>query len=193
MLSLWLCVWFSFWKVCFERSDGMGGLWKHKEEAEDGYASAMHCTTINSSKVGIGPPFTEVIVAQWHHIAQRSRSPLTQEMAYCLTAPSHYLNQYWLGINNGLWHSSESNFIDSAKATILYNEFCIMKFYIKLLLTSLSCQKVKAVRRLTATSWRNLEETRHWFRVAQLWLLFVQCSIVLLLFGLVWYRSIISF
>ena len=39
----------------------------------------------------------------WH----RSWSTLVQVMACCLTAPSHYLNQYWLIISKVLWHSSE--------------------------------------------------------------------------------------
>ena len=58
----------------------------------------------------------------WWHI---SGSTLVQVMARCLTAPSHYLNQYWPPICEVLWHSSESNFtVDmSAQATILYNEF----------------------------------------------------------------------
>ena len=30
-------------------------------------------------------------------------------MACCLTAPSHYLNQWWLLINETLWHSSVGN------------------------------------------------------------------------------------
>ena len=38
----------------------------------------------------------QFIVAYWHHIRQqRIGSILAQVMAYCLTAPSHYLNQYW--------------------------------------------------------------------------------------------------
>ena len=36
-----------------------------------------------------------------HH---KSESTLTQVLAYCLTAPSHYLNQCWLTINKVLWH-----------------------------------------------------------------------------------------
>ena len=39
--------------------------------------------------------------AIWWH---RSWLTLAQVMSYCLTAPSHYLNQYWL-INGVLWHS----------------------------------------------------------------------------------------
>ena len=45
--------------------------------------------------------------AIWRH---RSRSTLAQGMACCLTAPSHYLNQYWIFIKGVLWQSSGSNF-----------------------------------------------------------------------------------
>ena len=37
----------------------------------------------------------------------RSCSTLVQVMACCLTAPSHFLNQWWLIISKFLWHSSE--------------------------------------------------------------------------------------
>ena len=40
-----------------------------------------------------------------------------------LMAPSHYLNQCWILIIAVLWPSPESNFIVSAKATILLNAF----------------------------------------------------------------------
>ena len=36
---------------------------------------------------------------------QRSGSTLAQVMAWCLTAPSHYLNQCWLIISEVQWHS----------------------------------------------------------------------------------------
>ena len=48
---------------------------------------------------------------------------LAQVMAWCLTTPSHYLNQCWLFISEALCHSPESNFTVQAKASILYNEF----------------------------------------------------------------------
>ena len=35
---------------------------------------------------------------------QRSGSTLVQVMASCLTAPNHYLNQYWLIISKAQWH-----------------------------------------------------------------------------------------
>ena len=44
--------------------------------------------------------------AIWRH---RSRSTLAQVMAYCLTAPSHYLNQCWLIFSKVQWHSVEDN------------------------------------------------------------------------------------
>ena len=42
----------------------------------------------------------------WH----RSELSLAQVMAFCLTAPSHYLNQCRLIIKDVLWHSPEGNF-----------------------------------------------------------------------------------
>ena len=42
--------------------------------------------------------------AIWRH---RYGSRMAQIMAFCLTAPSHYLKECWLIISNVLWHSSE--------------------------------------------------------------------------------------
>ena len=53
--------------------------------------------------------------AIWRH---RSGSTLTQVMACCLTAPSHYLNQCWLIIRKVFWHSSHGNFIRDTSSTI---------------------------------------------------------------------------
>ena len=47
----------------------------------------------------------------WQH---RPGPPSAQVMAWCLMAPSHYLNQYWLLINRFLWHSPKTNFTRSA-------------------------------------------------------------------------------
>ena len=44
----------------------------------------------------------------WH----RSRSTLAQVKACCLMAPSHYLNQCWLIINEACWYLAEGNFMD---------------------------------------------------------------------------------
>ena len=45
--------------------------------------------------------------ALWPH---RSGSTLDQVIAWCLRAPSHYLNQCWLIISEVLWHTPEGNF-----------------------------------------------------------------------------------
>ena len=47
---------------------------------------------------------------------QRSGSTLVQVMACRLTAPSHYLNQFWLIISKVQWHSSDGNFTRYASA-----------------------------------------------------------------------------
>ena len=57
--------------------------------------------------------------AIWQYI---SRSTLTQVMACCLTAPSQYLNQWWL-ISAVLWHSFQSNFTPIVLASFLCSEF----------------------------------------------------------------------
>ena len=46
-----------------------------------------------------------------------SWSTLVQVMACCLTAQSHYLNQCWLIISKGLWHSSEDIIIRRFEVT----------------------------------------------------------------------------
>ena len=46
----------------------------------------------------------------WH----RSGPTFAQEMACCLMAPSHYLNQCWLIIKGIVWPSTQSNFVRSA-------------------------------------------------------------------------------
>ena len=52
----------------------------------------------------------------------RSGSTLVQVMDWCLTTPSHYLDQCWLLISEVLWHSSESNSTARAQAIILHND-----------------------------------------------------------------------
>ena len=56
----------------------------------------------------------------WRH---RFGSRLAQEMACCLRALSHFLNQCWLIIIVVLWYSPGSTFKETAHATILYIEF----------------------------------------------------------------------
>ena len=54
----------------------------------------------------------------WWHI---SGSTLAQVMAFCLTAPSHYLNQCWHIINKVQWHPSECNFTRDISAISHWN------------------------------------------------------------------------
>ena len=55
----------------------------------------------------------------------RSWSILAQVMACCLTTPSNYLNQCWLMIIDGLWHSPDSNFTENTSDIYRWNEFKI--------------------------------------------------------------------
>ena len=80
--------------------------------------------------------------ALWWH---RSGSTWAQIMAWCLVAPSHYLNQCWLLINEVLWHSPESDFT-SAQANMLYNWFESCTF--KIITTFLGGQWVNIGSRL---------------------------------------------
>ena len=54
---------------------------------------------------------------------QKSGSTLAQLMAWCLTAPSHYLNQCWLIISEVQWHSHQGNFTRDASTTNHQNLF----------------------------------------------------------------------
>ena len=54
--------------------------------------------------------------AIWWH---KSGLTLAQVMACCLTAPSHYLNQCWLIIKDGLQHSPEKIFISAPECNPL--------------------------------------------------------------------------
>ena len=59
----------------------------------------------------------------WH----RSRSTLAQVMAWCLMAPSHCLNQYWLIICEVLWHLPEGGNFNGNNGRYL-SLICIWKF-----------------------------------------------------------------
>ena len=54
---------------------------------------------------------------------QRTGSTLDHVMACCLTAPSHYLNQWWLIISKVLWLSCDGNFARDASIINHYNLF----------------------------------------------------------------------
>ena len=60
----------------------------------------------------------------WH----KSGSTLVQIMACCLPAPSHYLNQCWLIINETRWHLAAGNFADIIIAITHYKWFQSYKF-----------------------------------------------------------------
>ena len=47
----------------------------------------------------------------------RSWSTLAHVMAWCLTAPNHYLNQCWLVVKGVLWQSPASNFTSAHELT----------------------------------------------------------------------------
>ena len=59
----------------------------------------------------------DIIWQQW------SGSKLAQVMAWCLTAPSHYLSQCWLIISAVLWHSPKTSFLGSAQDFSSQNQF----------------------------------------------------------------------
>ena len=61
----------------------------------------------------------------WRH---RSRSTLVQVMAFCLMAPSHYLNQCWLIIRKVLLHSAEGNFTGNVPDSYHWYDFENDKF-----------------------------------------------------------------
>ena len=63
------------------------------------------CNSIDDA-LDLGPSCTNPSI-YWH----RSGSTWVQVMAWCLVAPSHYLNQCWLIINGVLWPSAETNFL----------------------------------------------------------------------------------
>ena len=55
----------------------------------------------------------------WH----RFRSTLALVMVWCLTAPSHCLDQCWLIINEDCWHLAEGNFTETVLDISQYKVF----------------------------------------------------------------------
>ena len=74
---------------------------------------------------GIVKPYFDIVLG----------STSTQVKAFCLTAPSLYLNQCCLAIRSVLWHSLESHFTRSAHQT---NPYYVFWDYCLKLLTQLS-------------------------------------------------------
>ena len=56
----------------------------------------------------------------WRH---SSESTLAQVMAWCRTAPSHYLNQSGFLVKGALWHSHEGNFTGNGQDIYPWYEF----------------------------------------------------------------------
>ena len=73
----------------------------------------------------------QLIVPRYTIWRQRSRSTLAQVMACCLTAPSHYLNQFWLIISKVQWHSSEGNFNHREKPQPLITKISLKITFLK--------------------------------------------------------------
>ena len=57
-------------------------------------------------------------------------------MAYCLTAPSSYLNQCWFLISEVLWHSPESNFTSTLAPKLLFSWWFRKLYILKIIATS---------------------------------------------------------
>ena len=70
----------------------------------------------------------QLTVALWKH---RSGSILAQVMTCCLTAPRHYLNQYWLIIHTVLWKSPKGNININVHENNHYNSVENSTFKIK--------------------------------------------------------------
>ena len=59
----------------------------------------------------------------WWFSLSRTWSTLVQAMAWCLMAPSHYMNWCWLIISEVFWHSPKGNFMRSAGDVYPWFEF----------------------------------------------------------------------
>ena len=82
-------------------------------------------------------------IVSWH----RFGSTLAQVMACCLTAPSHFLNQYCLIISHIFSHSPERNFTRNTQDINPWCEFDI--YWFKFTAISTRGQWVKSCLRLT--------------------------------------------
>ena len=68
------------------------------------------------------------VIITWRY---RSGSPSAQVMAWCLMAPSHYLNQCWLIISKVHQHSAEGNFTrDNSSHESLKLAWKLLKFHL---------------------------------------------------------------
>ena len=60
--------------------------------------------------------------AIWRQRSESTMVHIDQVMAWCLTAPSHYLQQCWLIITEVLWSSPEGNFTGKVQGIYLRPE-----------------------------------------------------------------------
>ena len=74
----------------------------------------------------------------WHH---RSCSSIVHVMAYCLMAPSLYLNQFWIIISEVLYHLPERNF--TGHAWDIYPWYDFENYSVNITGTSIRDQGVK--------------------------------------------------
>ena len=102
----------------FKNGDAHITFWSYKI-LEDGVSRIYECIELYASKHIDHNMINSVWPSDaiWLH---RSESTLAQVMACCPTAPSHYLNQCWLIINENLWHSPKSNSTASAQVHLKY-------------------------------------------------------------------------
>ena len=89
----------------------------------------------------------------------RSWSTLVQVMACCLTAPSHYLNRFWLIISKVLWHSYEDIIIRRFEYTNQYSK--IRDYIFKTTWRSLRGQWVNHCFSGGLFRWYNQNKTKH--------------------------------
>ena len=58
-----------------------------------------YLTCVNIAEGKAKTVLYQPIEVQWHFLYQLTGSSLVQVMAWCLTAPSHYSNQWWIIFN----------------------------------------------------------------------------------------------
>ena len=82
------------------------------------------CNTVYSSCRCVYLDNSKSVKSLWYSDAiwqRRSGSTLSQVISYCLMAPSHYLNQDSLIINEVLWHSPGGIFIPMLDMTLKHS------------------------------------------------------------------------
>ena len=106
---------FHSWKCTWKCNLRNGG---HFVQGEMSWLSRISCTSVRINRGGVINSLwpSDTIWRHW------SESTLAHEMACCLTAPNHYLNQCWLIISKAQRHSSEGNFTINTSVINHWNE-----------------------------------------------------------------------